>query len=334
MYLTKLASIQLINWKIIEEYNQDPEEIFAKAELDPSLMYQAGARYPLANIAKLWQEMERVIKDPCFGLTAATGWHPANFGTLGYALLMSTCLRTTLERLIRFHRVISDARFAKLYDDKSSNSLIFELTGNDVTLFSAAREDAALAWIVSVLQVNYQRPLSPLAVSFTHSRPAGCAGRYYEVFKAPVEFDSSSAKLVLSIDEADRILPRGDEELLQWKEQVMTKYLAERGNLSLTQKVKKIIVEHLPTGDATIENVAIELHMSVRSLQRFLTKDNTSFLQILNETRQEIAKQYLEKKEMELTEIAFLLGFSDQSTFSRSFKRWTGKTPKKYQLAA
>jgi hypothetical protein len=125
MYLTKLASIQLVNWKILEEYNEDPLSVFTKVQLDPSLMYQPGARYPLSKIARLWEEMEGVIKDPCFGLLAAKRWHPANFGTLGYALLMSNSLRTTLERLIRFHRVISDAKFANLNEPSATDSLFF-----------------------------------------------------------------------------------------------------------------------------------------------------------------------------------------------------------------
>lgn len=90
-------------------------------------MYDAGERYSLTKIAELWREMGRRIKDPCFGLSAATCWHPTNFGTTGYALLTSSSLQITLERLIRFHRVISDAEFATLEKDKKQNVLSFIL---------------------------------------------------------------------------------------------------------------------------------------------------------------------------------------------------------------
>ena len=72
MQLTKLASIQLVVWKILEKYNEDPVNVFKKVKLDPVLMHQPGARYPLEKIAELWKEMSRRIKDPCFGLTTAT----------------------------------------------------------------------------------------------------------------------------------------------------------------------------------------------------------------------------------------------------------------------
>jgi len=155
MYLTKLASIQLVQWNILEEYNQDPLEVFTKVQLNPSLMYEPGARYPLDKIAELWKEMEKTISDPCFGLAAAKGWHPSNFGTLGYALLMSTSLRTTLERLIRFHRAISDASFGKLTEQQHEGKLVFNLIYKDEEQYSLSREDAALAWIMSVLRVNF-----------------------------------------------------------------------------------------------------------------------------------------------------------------------------------
>ncbi|MFT5699200.1 MAG: AraC-like DNA-binding protein [Desulforhopalus sp.] len=332
MYLSKLASIQLVNWNILEKYNQDPLSVFTKVQLDPSLMYQPGARYPLDKIADLWEEIGRRIKDPCFGLTAATCWHPSNFGTLGYALLMSTCLRTTLERLIRFHRIISDASFGRLDEDSDARTLVFNLTNMDEKKYSPPREDAAIAWIISVLHVNFQRPLSPVSVSFTHGRPE-CAGKYYELFQSPIIFDAPRCGFVLSLDDADRILPSGNKDMAEFNDHVMTQYLATKDSDPLALRVKKIIVEHLPSGDATVERAASELFCSTRKLQRLLHEEGTSFMALLNDTRRDIAKQYVRDQEMDLTEIAFLLGFSEQSTFSRSFKRWTGESPSSFRKA-
>lgn len=331
MYLTKLASIQLVNWNILEAYNKDPLDVFTRVQLNPQLMHQPGARYSLNKVADLWEYMERVIEDPCFGLAAAKYWHPSHFGTLGYALLMSTCLRTTLERLIRFHRIISDAAFGKISEHQDRKSLVFNLTNKDEKQYSPAREDAAIAWIMSVLQVNYQRPLSPVSLSFRHSRPPGCAGKYYELFQAPIMFDAPISGIELSLDDADRILPSGNKDMAEFNDQAMNKYLLAKDSDPLVSRVTKIIVEHLPSGDATIEKAASELYMSKRKLQRLLHDEGTSFIALLNETREDIAKQYVRDKDMNLTEIAFLLGFSEQSTFSRSFKRWTGKSPSSFR---
>jgi len=129
----------------------------------------------------------------------------------------------------------------------------------------------------------------------------------------------------------DKILPSGNKDLAEFSDQAMTQYLSGKGSDSLVSKVVKIIVEHLPSGNATIDNVASELFFSTRKLQRLLQEEGTSFITLLNETRKDIAQQYVRDKTMDLTEISFLLGFSEQSTFSRSFKRWTGKSPSSYR---
>jgi AraC-like DNA-binding protein len=332
MQLTKLASIQLVVWKMLEKYNEDPVNVFKKVKLDPVLMQQPGARYPLEKIAELWEEMSRRIKDPCFGLSAATCWHPSHFGILGHALLMSRSLRVTLECLVRYHQVISDANYGRLHEDKKRGTLDFILMYTDEDPYPRAREDAALAWIMSVLRMNFQQDLSPVSVSFTHSRP-DCAGKYYEFFHAPVTFGASVASFSLPLDVVDNILPAKNDELAELSENLMVKYIASLNNIDLITRVKKIIAENLPSGNVSLDNVASVLCVGTRKLQRMLQQEATSFIALLNETRMELAKQYVLDKSMDITEIAFLLGFAEQSTFSRSFKRWTGQSPSQYRKA-
>lgn len=111
----------------------------------------------------------------------------------------------------------------------------------------------------------------------------------------------------------------------------MMKYIKSLNEYTLITRVRKSIVEHLPSGLANIEKVASGLNMSTRTLQRMLQQEETSFITILNESRMELALQYVNDPKMDMTEIAFLLGFSEQSSFSRSFKRWTGKSPVLYR---
>jgi len=332
MQLTKLASIQLVVWKILEKYNEDPVNVFKKVKLDPVLMHQPGARYPLEKVAELWEEMSKKIKDPCFGLTAATCWHPSDFGILGHAILMSRSLRVTLECLIRYHQVISDAKYGRLYEDKKRRTLDFILMYTDEDPYPRAREDAALAWIMSVLQINFQQDLSPVSVSFTHNRPV-CAGKYYEFFHSPVSFGAPVACISLSLDVVDQVLPAKNDELAELSDHLMVKYIDSLNNIDLITRVKKIVAENLPSGNASLDNVASVLCMGTRKLQRLLKQEKTSFITLLNDTRMVLAKQYVLDENIDITEIAFLLGFAEQSTFSRSFKRWTGQSPSHYRKA-
>ncbi len=333
MYLTKLASVQLVLWNIIEKYNINAADVFRAVNLNPALMQQPGTRYPLTKIAELWDEMDRRIHDPCYGLTAATCWHPSHFGTLGYAMLVSKSLRVTLERLLRYHRVISDADFGEIVEDKENGTLVFNLRYRDEGNYSFSREDAALSWIFSVLRINFQHTLEPVSVNFCHSKPA-CSGKYYEFFQGPVYFDSVKPSFAISLDKVDVILPGHNEELADFNDQIMEKYLESLQQDSLIVHIRKLITEQLPSGNVTVENVATELGYSPRKLQRLLQDEDTTFLKILNNTRMQIAQEYVRDKNTDLTELAFLLGFAELSTFSRSFKRWTGQSPMHFRNAA
>jgi len=333
MHASKLASIQIVAWKILEKHHIDPVSVFKKVRLNPALMYQPGARHPLDKVADLWKEMANRIKDPCFGLTSAECWHPSNFGTLGYAMLVSTSLRMALERLIRFHRVIEDIDFGEIHEDKSAGTLTFTISNIKGTSFSPAREDAALVWLMSILRMNYQDELAAVSVNFTHPAPV-CSGEYYNFFKSPVQFDSSIASLSLSLEAAEQILPSANEELAAFNDHLMTDYLADLDEKDILTQVKRIIVEHLPSGDATVEVVASELYYSSRNFQRTLQQEGTTFTSLLTECRMELATQYVKDNKVDLTDLAFLLGFSELSTFSRSFKRWTGKSPSQYRNVA
>ncbi len=327
---TNLASIQLILWNILKEYGHNPAEIFHRAQLDPDLMKDPGARYPLSKVAVLWKEIGRVIQDPCFGLKTADHWHPTHFGTLGYAMLESQTIRQSLERMVRFHRVISDTNFGKLEENRKQKNLNFTLHWDSETYYPAAREDAAISFILSICRLNRQENFSPLLVHLTHPEPK-CVGEYYKYFRCPVSFNASHCTLALPLDVADRILPGVDHELAAFKEQLMIKYIAGLNESDLVSKVKKNIIRNLASGNVTAKSIAEDLFMSTRSMQRLLQQEGTTFGRIMQETRAELAKQYLHNKSLELTEVAFLLGFSELSTFSRSFKRFTGCSPSHYR---
>ena len=101
---------------------------------------------------------------------------------------------------------------------------------------------------------------------------------------------------------------------------------------TVSEKVKAILLENLPAGLCTIEDVAQRLAMSKRTLQRLLLEEQTNFKTLLDTTRQSLAQHYLEKSSMSTGEISFLLGFQEHNSFSRAFKNWTGNTPQEYRL--
>jgi AraC-like DNA-binding protein len=328
--LTKLASIQHILWEIIEDYNIDPEPVFRRVNLDPDLLFEPGARYPLSGISALWREMETLIEDPCFGLKTADHWHPSHFGTIGYAMLASGSVRMALERLIRYHRVVSDAKFGELVEDAARNMVHVRLNWNEEEPWSAAREDAALTYILSSCRLNFRKRLDPRQVEMTHDQYQ-CLDRYEKFFNCRVELNRPAPVLSFSLTDVDKPLRSADEYLAQFHDRIMEDYISRLSEVRLIRSVQRVLASQLPGGLVTVDAVARQLGMSTRKLQRELKLEGTTYQELLNSTRKELAQRYVMDISNDLTEVAFILGFADLSTFSRSFKRWTGQSPSRFR---
>jgi len=327
MSATYLLSPLISLWKILMAYGHDPEPIFLKEGVDYNMILRPGTRISFTAMDNLWAKASEMIEDPCFGLRAAEFWHPSNFNALGYACLVSSTLREAWTRLFRYVRMLSGTAEVRLEDTDKG----LTLTLSD-TLKHPARLDFAMANIMSGARLNYGEELSPVAVNFIHSEPP-CAEKHLSFFRAPVHFSAKCDSITLAIADADKILPVGNPQLARINDNLMIKYLAKLDHEDITHRVRAAVIEHLPSGNVTHEKIARSLALSVRSLQRKLQQAGTTFRDLLDSTREDLARQYVRDQSVDLTETAFLLGFSEQSAFSRAFKRWTGQSPREIRNA-
>ena len=169
-----------------------------------------------------------------------------------------------------------------------------------------------------------------MSVSFKH-RGSACSGEYYSFFRCPVEFGAESNLIILPLDVVNKQLTSSNPQLAQINDQVMINYLAKLDKEDIVQQVKAAILDQLPSGNVTEETVAEAVYTSKRSLQRKLNEKGTTFKTILTDVRQDLALKYIHDRKLTLTEISFMLGFSEMSSFSRAFKRWTGESPKEFR---
>ena len=327
MSATYLLSPLVSLWKIFLAYGHDPEPIFSREGVDYDMILRPGTRIPFRAIDNLWTKATDLIEDPCFGLRAAEFWHPSSFNTLGYACLASSTLREALTRLYRYARMISGT--AEIHFDETAKGLTLTISDS---LKHPARIDFAMANIMAGCRLNYGEELRPVAVGFIHSQPS-CAEKHLSFFRAPVYFSAKSDSITFAIGDVDMELPSGNPHLALISDHITIKYLAKLDKEDIVHRVKAAIIEHLPSGKVTHDKISDSLAMSVRSLQRKLQQNGTSFRDVLDSTREDLAKQYVGDMGVELTETAFLLGFSEHSAFSRAFKRWTGHSPKEARKA-
>ena len=150
----------------------------------------------------------------------------------------------------------------------------------------------------------------------------------------PIRGETSLALIMpIAMDAAvmDIPLPGASPDLAQYNDRIVMDYLEKMDQSDIANRVRKEIVANLATGTLTSLEVARRLHMSSRSMQSKLAEKGTSFQEILDHTRQELASSYMEQSHLAITEIAYLLGFSDASNFTRAFRRWHGVSPREFR---
>jgi AraC-like DNA-binding protein len=323
MQVTHLLSPTDILWKTLEEYGFNAEIIFLKEGITREMILKPGTRIPHAKAENLWSRVAGLIEDPCFGLHAAKFWHPSHFNALGYAWLASSTLREAFYRASRYALIVGCDRETRI--EERSEEIIVTLSDS---LKLPPLMDLSISIFISACRANYGTDLNPVGVKFIHPRP-NCGNEYEAYFKAPVEFDGETDSIIFSKAVADKDLPIGNQHLAEINDQYIIRYLDNMNINELVNHVKSAIIDILPSGKITDEDVAYKLNLGVRTLQRKLHNNNTNFRSILDEVRYDLAKFYIHDSDISLMEIAFILGYSEYTSFSRAYKRWTGIPPGK-----
>lgn len=330
MKATTISSWVLLIAKALESYGQDPDTVFRDAGLDTARLRDPNARYPFRDVTQVWQRAVDITGDRCFGLEAANHWHPTTTHALGYAWMASSSLREALERSVRFSRIVSDASRLQLEDDGDSCRLLLDYPGTDIQPADAAI-DASLALVIYMCRSSYvDDNFTPLEVSFRHSEP-DCVHRFSVVFGSPVRFHAEDNAIRFDSEQLDRALPTANAELAHASDAIITEYLARMDQADVVLQVRRVLVDQLCSGHATETSVAEALHMTPRTLQRRLKAAGTTYKAVLEETRRQLALDYVRNSRYSIGEITYLLGFSEASNFSRAFKRWTGRSPTQFR---
>ncbi len=326
---TTITSWARLVWEGLTACGLDADLVFREAGLDPGALKNPNARYPVTAMTRLWRLAADRSNDPCFGLTAASYWHPTTWNALGYSWLASKTLEEAMRRLARYSGIISNAALIGFEEQPDHYRLTImarpaKLDPHPVLM------DAVLATVVYMCRVSYGQAFDPLRVDLTHEG-RGCQQARQLFFNAPVHYGQDVNALLLAKAPVCRPLATANAVLARTNDKIITDYLAQVGGQSTVMRVKSQLVDRLPSGAVIEETIAEALHMSLRTLQRKLGEEGTTYKRVLEETRRELAERYIEDANLTLSEITYLLGFSEASSFSRSFKRWTGVAPSLYR---
>lgn len=315
--------------KQLDALGLDSAELCQAAGLDPQLMDNPNARYPVTATTRLWQLAVQASGDPAIGLRVSRFVSPTTFHALGYALVASGTLHEVFERIVRYHQVVSDALTLDLRQTGERYQFRFRIPEGSPAPADEAI-DAFAAIYVRTCRNRLGRDYAPLAVYLQRAEPLD-PQPWHEVFRAPIFFAAEENLLEFACADFDSPLEDGNPELAEHNEAVLKRTLEQLQPLTWERRVRTAIEAQLPDGEPSAEHIAQTLHMSLRSLQRHLADEGFRFDLLLNQCRQNLAMQHMRDPRSSLSEIAYLLGFADTSSFSRAFKRWTGQTPSQYR---
>jgi AraC-like DNA-binding protein len=259
-----------------------------------------------------------------FPLRLARGIAPRHFGIVGFVALACGTLGEALQRLERYHRSVYDVNIAQVHPCPEGICIEW---GVERGRPGALVDETAIAALVQLTREFTAKPLRALGVDFVNHRPADLRP-YEDFFGGPVRFDQPSTRLVLSMRDLALPLRGADAALLALLDAQAERLLQEVAAVSEPVGVwRQALVGLIRSGRTQLPDLAKSLQMSPRSLQRRLAEQGQSFQALLGQTRQQLAEAYLRDANVELAEVALLLGYSEQSAFTRAFRQWTGLAP-------
>jgi AraC-like DNA-binding protein len=300
--------------------------------IDPSSVKSPDSRIPIETYLLIQDEAAVYTKDPYFGLHMGEYAEAGSWSILGYMMMNSKTLAESFEKAARYSRIIGNLIEAQadLRDDKIK---ITYSTPPHAPKMSRHCFESTLASSVRMMRTLTGVDLSPREVRFIYRKPASTS-EYERIFCCPVLFDQDEISMTidLSIIFTPILLPNPD--LLQYFENYAQEFLAKMDRQDeYTRKVTKLILAHLDDESLTIETIAREMAVSVRTLQNRLEEEGVVFSELLQEIREKLAKKYL-RENYSVETITYLLGFSEPSVFRKAFKKWSGITPREYRERA
>ncbi|MHA7901571.1 MAG: AraC family transcriptional regulator ligand-binding domain-containing protein [Henriciella sp.] len=253
------------------------------------------------------------------------------YGAFGLAWKSAPDLRGSFVRSERYGHVLGSAETYSL--EQADDGWFFSLDkAGDGRLGMLLSNEASMSAVDVISKEVSTASFMPLAVYFKHAA-RGDTSVYEEHFGCPVHFETDRDALLVSQDSMDAPNRLGDETIASFFDRHLEQELAALTNdEGLEQNVRRAVANVLSEGVPTLSSIASELGIGPRTLQRRLSDHGHSFQSVVDTARHELAQRLLRETEYSLAEVAFLTGFSEQSGFTRAFKRWAGQTPRSYRL--
>lgn len=311
------------NWRIIlRDLGLRPGDVLRRAGLPTDLFAREIASVSAEEYFRLWRGLEEEMGDRPMALEVGQGVSVEAFDPPIFAALCSPDLNTAAERLSKFKRLMGPLA---LDVNIGTEQTVLEYGSLEVGPLPVSLGTTELVFLVQFARRATRTQLRPLRVMTPE--PLAPAMPYEQFFGVRVRRGPKYAVIFSALD-ARRPFLTAKTDMWRFFEPLLSQRLADiEREASIAERVYAALFEMLPSGRSSVQEVSTTLGMSTRSLQRHLRREETSFQQVLHETREQLARHYLQHSVMTGAEISFLLGYDDPNSFFRAFRAWTGQTP-------
>lgn len=300
------------------------EDLFRELgiELGPG---DSDRRWATDTMSRLWSLAAERAGNPDVALVNPHVAQPAHYGIVGYAMMSSPDLEGGLVRLIRYLRIVSDAATISLVPGRDGKWVRLDLAGASLPV-PRQRMEYGLLTLLTFIRWMTGGPLKPLSAQFDYPPPDDDRA-HREAFLCRLKFDARFSGFLVSKADLASPLPTSVPALEEIHDRMARLALARLKGPSTAHRGREAIARRLQDGTPRREDIARDLGLSDHTLQRRLADEATSFSGLVDETRRELAEQYLAEPDMPLVQIVYLLGYADQSNFFRACTRWFGAAP-------
>jgi AraC-like DNA-binding protein len=308
----------------LESMGISTNAVLRLAGLPSELFQQTRIWLTTEEMRALYDAIAEVSGDQAIGLRLGSEERPENYSPIAIAALFTRSFRDALNRVARYKRLTSPQEI-RLFERGNECAVEFLWVLADIPE-SPIWIDSCFAWTVTIGRRGIGRSIHPSRVELR--RPIANKHSYEKFFACPVKFGARQNRLFFRVEDLDQPFITHNPDLLEviapQLEAELTRYLASN---SLKEQAKGMLKRSLAGQRPRLEDVALELRMSARTLQRKLLEEGATFHALMEEARHEMAQHYLRQPSLELNETAYLLGYEDPNSFIRAFHKWEGTSP-------
>ncbi len=330
--LTVVAGIVARMVEMATDCGMDRASLLAEIGLEPEALADRDNRLPLATVLRIWDLLHERFPDRVFALEWIRSWKPTDLGVIGYVVAQVGTVGEAMEAVARYGQLIDESQSTRLRREGQTARVEYGLAPAVLATEHAA--ETIMASLLHFVRGIVGQSFVPIAVRLPH-RASARTPVLERYFGCPVLHEAGEISTEFPTDLLDRPMPGADPALaayLKAQADTLVERLAARNLVS--QECARRIAERLGRGEPSQTDIARQMGMSERTLQRRLSAEGATFNELLDQARRTIACSYLADRKLAAYEVSFLLGYSEPATFFRAFKRWTGKTPQQYRATA